>query len=211
MVRKEGIYGINELGHREYVGGMWDEIGDLQFEFMVSKGLKPEHVLLDIACGSLRGGVNFIKYLNAGNYLGIDKEQKLIQLGKEIELGYEIESRKFPEFLVNQYFQFYEFTKIPDFSIAQSLFSHLNYTDINDCLQSLRLFVYDKPHKLYATFFENSASYSEHSESFSHSHRLFFYSREDIHRLGTEAGWNVNYIGVWSHPRCQVMIEFSNR
>jgi len=26
LVRKEGIYGINELGHREYVGGMWDEI-----------------------------------------------------------------------------------------------------------------------------------------------------------------------------------------
>ena len=45
-----------EEPHRGVVGGMWDEIGKLQFEFMVKQGLKSEHKFLDIGCGSLRGG-----------------------------------------------------------------------------------------------------------------------------------------------------------
>lgn len=48
---------LNREGpHRGAVGGMWDQIGKLQFEFMVKHGLKPEHKFLDIGCGSLRGG-----------------------------------------------------------------------------------------------------------------------------------------------------------
>ncbi len=42
--------------HRDMVGGMWEEIGRLQFEFLRARGLKPSHRLLDIGCGSLRGG-----------------------------------------------------------------------------------------------------------------------------------------------------------
>lgn len=47
---------MNREPHRIAVGGMWDEIGKLQFEFMVKQGLKPHHKFLDIGCGSLRGG-----------------------------------------------------------------------------------------------------------------------------------------------------------
>ena len=49
--------GVRRLGHRAFVGGdgdLWDRIGRLQFDFLVSQGLRPEHVLLDFACGSLR-------------------------------------------------------------------------------------------------------------------------------------------------------------
>lgn len=61
---------IGGEGPRGYVGGLWHELGELQFRFLVDQGLRPEHVLLDIACGSLRGGVRFVPYLNPGNYLG---------------------------------------------------------------------------------------------------------------------------------------------
>src|ERR1700678_1283527 len=54
--RPDGALGLNLLGHREYVGGLWEVIGKLQFDFLISRGLKPEHVFLDIACGPLRGG-----------------------------------------------------------------------------------------------------------------------------------------------------------
>lgn len=54
--RPDGTVGMYLLGHREYVGGMWDEIGKLQFNFLLSRGLRPEHVFLDIACGPLGGG-----------------------------------------------------------------------------------------------------------------------------------------------------------
>lgn len=56
------------LGHRSYVGGCWDEIGKLQFDFMLKEGLKPEHYFLDVACGSLRAGLHFIPYLEVGHY-----------------------------------------------------------------------------------------------------------------------------------------------
>jgi len=56
---------VAETDHRGFVGGMWDEIGQLQFEYMRSKGLSPEARFIDVACGSLRGGRLFIPYLNA--------------------------------------------------------------------------------------------------------------------------------------------------
>ena len=47
-------------GHRAYVGGLWEALGSLQFKFMIDRGLEPQHVLLDVGCGTLRGGVRFI-------------------------------------------------------------------------------------------------------------------------------------------------------
>jgi hypothetical protein len=74
----EGDEGIRRLGHRDYIGGMWEEIGRLQFNFLRQQGLTPSHCLLDIGCGALRGGVHFITYLEPGHYLGLDKEKTLI-------------------------------------------------------------------------------------------------------------------------------------
>ena len=54
--------------HRQVVGGMWDEIGALQLEFLQGRGLQPDDLLLDVGCGSLRGGVKFVEYLNPVRY-----------------------------------------------------------------------------------------------------------------------------------------------
>ena len=91
---EEGDDSIGVLGHREYVGGMWEEIGRLQFDFLVQQGLKSTHCFLDIACGCLRGGINFIQYLEPGNYLGIEKESSLIDIGINTELGKDICEQK---------------------------------------------------------------------------------------------------------------------
>lgn len=74
---------IEERGHRDYVGGLWDEIGQLQFSFLLDKGLQPDSFLLDIACGSLRLGVKAIPYLRPSHYLGIEKESGLVKAGLE--------------------------------------------------------------------------------------------------------------------------------
>ena len=56
--------GLKVRTHREMVGGNWEELGKLQFSFMVNfAGLKPDDVLLDLACGSFRAGRLFIPYL----------------------------------------------------------------------------------------------------------------------------------------------------
>lgn len=71
---------------RDAVGGLWDEVGDLQFNFLVAQGLKPEHSFLDVGCGCLRGGVRFLKYLDDGNYHGIDAQQALLDAGVHTEM-----------------------------------------------------------------------------------------------------------------------------
>jgi ubiquinone/menaquinone biosynthesis C-methylase UbiE len=203
-LRPEGKDGIRKLGHREYVGGMWEEIGRLQFEFLVQQGLKPSHCFLDIACGSLRGGIHFINYLDIGNYLGIDKENKLIELGIEKELGKEIYNNKKPEFVISDKFEFELFSKKPQLSLAQSLFTHLNSNDICRCLEKLRKFV-EPGHIFFATFFKGDSSANPKT---SHSHADLRYSPEEMGTFGGDRGWKATYIGNWKHPRNQMMMKY---
>ncbi len=204
LLKPEGEEGIQKLGHREYVGGMWEEIGKLQFDFLVQQGLKPSHCFLDIGCGSLRGGIYFIRYLDVGNYLGIDKEKTLIHLGIEKELGKDIYDKKKPEFVVSDKFEFEKFSKKPRFSLAQSLFTHLNSKDICVCLEKLRTFV-EPGHIFFATFFEGDSSTNPET---SHSHAYFRYSRKEMIAFGEHRGWKATYIGDWKHPRNQKMMKY---
>lgn len=119
--KPEGPLGIWLAGHRHYVGGLWDDIGNLQFEFLKSRGLKPHHVLLDIACGSLRAGSHFIPYLNCGNYLGLDKERRLIKLGLEREVQRKLVNEKAPQFVVSDSFEFAKFGKRPDEGVLKTV------------------------------------------------------------------------------------------
>src|ERR1019366_5940782 len=50
----------------------WLKIGQLQFDYLMGHGLKPELRMLEIGCGNLRAGRLFIDYLDAGSYYGID-------------------------------------------------------------------------------------------------------------------------------------------
>jgi ubiquinone/menaquinone biosynthesis C-methylase UbiE len=45
------------------------------------KKFKKNHVLLDYGCGSLNYGIRYIKFLNAGNYIGADISKLIIYFG----------------------------------------------------------------------------------------------------------------------------------
>ena len=168
------------------------------------QGLKPSDCLLDIACGSLRGGVHFINYLDAGNYLGIDKENELIKLGIEKELGREVYENKKPEFVVSDSFEFEKFIKKPRFSIAQSLFTHLTPADIGLCFEKLRAFV-ESDHLFFATFLEGDSAANLRT---SNSLVGFRYSLEEMVTFANKPGWKATYIGNWNHPKNQMMMQY---
>jgi hypothetical protein len=192
-------------GPRGYVGGLWYELGELQFRFLVDHGLRPDHVLLDIACGSLRAGVRLIPYLQSGNYLGIDINSSLVEHGKKIELGQTICEVKRPEFVISEAFEFSKFSKQPDFCIAQSLFTHLTEKDIALCLGNLR--GYGKNDTvLYATFFEVDAPIINPAQS--HPQAPFRYTKSEMELVGGRTGWRMEYIGEWNHPRTQKMLRY---
>jgi hypothetical protein len=202
----EDQHAIDTMGHRKWVGGLWNEIGQLQFDFLLAQGLKPHHVLLDIACGSLRAGRLFIPYLDPGNYLGIEKHKAILDAGIEKEMDTVILNERHPEFVISSAFEFDKFTKTPDFCIAQSLFTHLSPRDIRLCLKQLRSFA--KPEcRFYATFFEGTWPRLNFLRQ-SHSHRTFFYTRRQMEAFGRHAGWSPRYIGGWDHPYNQKMIQF---
>jgi SAM-dependent methyltransferase len=200
----EGTVGVGGAGHRGYVGGRWEEIGRLQREFMVSRGLRPDHVFLDIACGSLRGGIHLIPYLDRGNYLGIDKEGSLIKQGLARELPRRVRREKRPEFVVSDGFEFGRFSKQPNFSLAQSLFTHLVVTEIDLCLANLRASVAEN-HESYTTFYLGD---SDGNPSESNDQQGFSYSPDQLAAIGRRNGWLSDYIGEWGHPRGQVMMRF---
>ena len=84
--KKQGAGGEDRERILRMVGGMWEEMGQLQFDFLREQGLKPEHRFLDVGCGILRGGIHFIPYLEPGHYYGIDKNRELLNFGrKEME------------------------------------------------------------------------------------------------------------------------------
>ena len=124
LPKPRGKLGIKLLGYGGYVGGLWEEAGAAQFEFLCSQGLKPHHYLLDIACGSLRGGTKFIPFLDAGHYMGVDQEEMLIRLGVEKELGPKLYTEKKPQLLVSDSFEFDKLDHSPHYALAISLFTH---------------------------------------------------------------------------------------
>ena len=157
---------VNEGHHRELVGGMWDEIGRLQLEYMLEKGLERRSRLIDVGCGSLRGGVHFVSYLNEDRYFGLDSNLPLLQAGYEIELKALDLQGKLPRrnLVRDDEFNFDLFDSEFDFAIAQSLFTHVPVNHIRLCLTRLARKM-PTGGRFFATFFivEDSHPYGEPS------------------------------------------------
>lgn len=201
----EGVEGVAVMGHRNYVGGMWDEIGQLQYDFLIQNGLQPSDVLLDIACGALRLGVKVIPYLDPGNYLGIEKEESLIQAAVAHEISAEVLSQKQPQILCDSNFAIQRFGKCVDVAIAQSLFTHLPPALIEQCLQNLRPYL-KATGKFYATYFEVEIERTNPDEP--HDHGYFAYTKQQMQAFCSKFGYRMQYVGDWSHPRGQVMVVY---
>lgn len=139
--------------HRGAVGGLWEEMGQLQFEFLVGEGLTPEHYLLDVGCGSLRAGVHFVKYLEPGHYFGIDRNAKLLAAG-ESELERAGVTGKHPTLVAGSDFAVAHLGQSFDFALAQSLFTHLTFNSIVRCVAEVDR-VLQPGGRFFATFFAN--------------------------------------------------------
>ena len=202
---------------REAVGGMWDKIGNLQFKFLVQQGLLPGHKFLDIGCGSLRGGIHFISYLDDGNYFGIDKDSALLKAGAEIEVPRAgIANRKI-NLHHNIDFDFAHFQVSFDYALAQSVFTHLPSKRILACLRQLKK-VLAPDGKFFSTFFEVPENHPETSPCLhspggiqTHTHcDPFHYKSSELSELGRIAGFHAFYLGNWEHPRAQKMMLFQH-
>ncbi len=197
------------------VGDLWDEIGLLQFNFLLREGLKPHHKLLDVGCGSLRGGVHFIKYLSSGNYFGMDKEEWLLDAAREVEIPrYHLED-KTVSLICRDDFNFSIFSSRFDYALAQSVFTHLPPDLILNCLVNIQK-VLKEDGKFYATFFEDREGRHARGPLAHNPGGITTYPDKDPYHypfevfvdLAEKAGLKVEYLGGWNHPRDQKMVLF---
>jgi SAM-dependent methyltransferase len=133
---------LTETGadYRAHVGPAeaYDVLGALQFNLLTALGLREDHTLLDIGCGSLRGGRLFIPYLLPGHYFGVEPAAAVVEQGLERELGGSIVAVKRPHFSYDADFRLDVFGVQFDFVLAQSVFSHVAPQQIRACLSAAR-------------------------------------------------------------------------
>ena len=207
---------IQSQKHRDFIGGMWSEIGQLQFNFMLEQGLQPEHKILDIGCGCLRGGIHFIDYLNAGNYYGLDINASLIEAAQREVKQAQLEEKN-PNLLVSEQFAINQFQQQFEFMLSVSLFSHLPMNIIIRCLSAVQKNLAAEG-KYFSTFF--IAPHSAHIAPINHHPSPiitnydcdpFHYSIEEISFMAHVAGLEATLIGDWNHPRHQQMVSFTQK
>jgi SAM-dependent methyltransferase len=207
---------IEQNKHREFVGGSWEEIGQLQANFMIKQGLKPFHKLADIGCGCLRGGIPFIQYLDVGKYYGLDLNHSLIEAGIHEIKANSLEGKQ-ANLLVDDQFRLSKFKEKFDFMISISVFTHLPFNVIVRCLTEVKRQL--APEGVYfSSFFQ--APLSANIESITHQpggvtthYDLdpFHYSFEEISCMASLSGLHVSLIGDWGHPKNQRMVAFKER
>lgn len=206
-------------GHREVIGGLWDQIGDHQLEFLIAQGMRPNHRLLDIGCGSLRLGTRAIPWLDAGCYFGTDISAALIEAGRERELDDDSRAKAPPEnFSVNADFDFSFLDQPIDLAIAQSVFTHLPINHLRRCLANLA------PHvspggRVFITYFLCPESEDLHAPRIqppagvvTHDYRdPYHYRVTDLAWAVDDAPWVFQNIGDWAHPRGQRIAVYHRR
>ena len=207
---------VRDGRHREAIGGLWDEIGDLQLGFLIAQGMQPHHRLLDVGCGSLRLGARAVAYLDADRYFGSDLNESLIRAGYEQELT-EAQRARVPwrHFGVNDDFSFDFLSQAMDFAIAQSVFTHLPLNHLRRCLARLKPVMRPGGQALF-TYFECPPEVDLY-QPLTHApagvvtrddRDPYHYRLTDLEWAAAQTGWNLEPIGDWSHPRGQRIAAF---
>jgi cyclopropane fatty-acyl-phospholipid synthase-like methyltransferase len=201
--------------YRQRVGGYWEQLGKLQYDFVRNQGLLPSHRLLDIGCGALRGGIHFIGYLESSHYYGFDINESLLKAARH-ELTVSGLSTKNPILILDSNFNYQDIDQPIDIAIAISLFTHLHINLILRCLRSLRE-VMSPTGVLYATFFEtkdqmNLADVQQGGGIVTHfDSDPFHYTQATMRWMAEQCDYAFEYLGEWGHPRNQKMMALRIR
>ena len=205
--------------HRRAIGFVeeWDVHGPRQLEYLQKQGLEPHHSFLDVGCGPLRGGVHFIRYLETGQYVGVDKNAAVLETAREVELPrYDLVPKR-PTLVAMENFAFQTLGRSFDYAWAQSVFTHLPLNNIIRCLMNIEQ-VLAPGGKFYVTFYENERG-KRNLDPIRQSEQVTSYFDEDSFHYdvgtfewiceGTEL--EARYLGGWNNPRNQKVIVFTRR
>lgn len=203
--------------HRRTIGYVeeWDRHGQAQFDYLVGEGLEPRHHLLDVGCGPLRGGVHFIRYLDPGHYVGVDKNAPVLDAARNVELPrYGLQDRG-PTLVAMESFDFPSLRRAFDYAWAQSVFTHLPLNSIIRCLMQIEK-VLVPGGRFYATFYENERGKFNLDPIRQSPQVTSYFDRDSYHYDFGTFEWicagtslEAEYLGGWGNPRNQKMLLFA--
>jgi len=206
---------VDVLAHRSAVGpgDKYDLIGALQFGLLTCRlGMREHHYLLDIGCGSLRGGRLFIPYLQPGHYYGIEPNAGILAAGAREEVGEEQIARKRPVFSSDNSFTLSAFGRHFDYVLAQSIFSHASSKQVRRCLSEAAKVMTDA--SCFAATYRPGLV-SDDAEGWVSRDRAAYrpvnvsYRPEDMAKWADEAGLVCEPLD-WPHPT-QKWLQFKRR
>jgi cyclopropane fatty-acyl-phospholipid synthase-like methyltransferase len=128
QARRHGLVGRPEL---------WQLKRDFQIAFLREHGLEPGHVLVDVGCGTLRGGIPIIEYLDDASYIGIDVRAEAIEEARR-ELHEQGLEHKRPTLVAAPSLDGVDLGRTADHVWAFSVLMHLDDIRLDECLDFVR-------------------------------------------------------------------------
>ncbi|WP_242155135.1 class I SAM-dependent methyltransferase [Aestuariivivens sediminis] len=189
---------------------VWKYARDFQFQFLLDQGLQKTDKLMDIGCGTLRGGIPMIQYLNKGNYYGMEVRGAVLDEGRK-----EIKSAKL-EYKNPNLISFKHFSEVKldvQFNVmfAFSVLIHLEDKIADRCFQFV-----SKSLAVGGVFYAN-VNIAEHKEGNWLEFPIVFRSQEFYNDLAAKNGMTVevmgNLLGLGHNTgkkmdRQQIMLKF---
>ncbi|MEX2457747.1 MAG: class I SAM-dependent methyltransferase [Actinomycetota bacterium] len=186
--------------YRAWVGNpeRFDLMSAAQFSLLTQLGLREDHSLLDLGCGSLRGGRLFIPYLLPDRYFGIEPHAWLVEEGIGHEIGRDQIELKRPTFAHVDDFRLTVFGRRFDFILAQSILSHASQPMIRRCMAEARAAL-QPGGRFVATFLEGEEDYRGDEWVYP---ECVTYRRETFDSLVASEGLVTTALD-WPHPAGQ--------
>jgi len=186
--------------YRAYIGPPeeYDLIAAMTFNLLTTLGLRQEHRVLDIGCGSLRLGRLLIPYFNAGNYSGIEPNKWLVDEGIRRETGQDQIRIKQPRLYIADSASDLPPNALYDFAIAQSIFSHCGPDLLERWLREGSSHLKDSG-VLVATFYVGEQDCQDGGWTYPAN---VYYKVETMALLARNAGLEFLLLD-WKHPRQQ--------
>ena len=74
--------------------GAWRVDREVQARALAKLGLQPNHRLLEIGCGPLQAGAPLIRFLDAGNYVGVDISGDRLEAARAVIQRFDLDERE---------------------------------------------------------------------------------------------------------------------
>ncbi len=193
--------------YRAYVGPpqQYDFMGATQFRLVTSLGLREDHHLVDIGCGSLRAGRLLLQYLMPGRYTGIEPNSWLWQTAVAQEIGQDVLDIKAPRFFDESDLSLAGVADhSSDFIVAQSIYSHVGLDLLQSSLAAASRCLSQQGQFLFTAILADCAGAANKTKGSAYSGWLYpectLFEEDAITEACQQSGLHVQKLS-WYHPR----------